>query len=264
MNTEKEQERRWASEAKYFNSLEYETGKIDPAVIDRYMKCERPFLVNDYEFVALGDLTGQTVLEVGCGDGWRSILMALRGAQVVALDLSSAAIEAARIRAAKHGVQDRIQFHVLPAELFQSEQKFDVVTAFALLHHIIPVLDVTLDQLKRFGKPGARYFFVEPVAPSRVLRKIRLMLPIAVDGTDDERPLEQAEFDIILRHFRSAKFTYYNAFTRIFGRFLNAPLEKASPWRRNLYFTAARIDQLFLQKLGFSALASVAFIEART
>jgi len=34
-------------------------------------------------------VTGKTVLDIGCGDGWASVEMSIRGAQVVGTDLSS-------------------------------------------------------------------------------------------------------------------------------------------------------------------------------
>jgi 2-polyprenyl-3-methyl-5-hydroxy-6-metoxy-1,4-benzoquinol methylase len=261
-NASSEQERRWASEAEFFNNQEYSTDKLDPLVLNRYLKCSRPYLWPEYEFYVLGNLLGKAVLEVGCGDGSRSIMMALRGAHVVALDLSSHAIEAARIRAEKHGLGDRIEFHVTPMELFHTDARFDVITAFALLHHLIPVLDSTLRQLKQYGKPGTRYLFSEPISLSKTLRRLRLMLPISINGTDDERPLERAELDIIRRNFRRADFRYFNAALRVLLRIAKGSLEAAPFWKRQLFYFAGHIDAIVLQKLGCHTLASVTIIEA--
>jgi len=264
MTDKSEQIRRWENEARYFDGLEYDSDKLRPEIVERYMKCERPYLVEDYEFVALGDLTGKTVLEVGCGDGWRSIMMAMHGAHVVALDLSSKAIAAARSRAIKHGLQDQIEFHVSPVEVFNTDQRFDIVSAFALLHHLIPVLGATLRELKRFGKPDARYLFVEPISPSRTLRRLRLMMPIAVNGSTDERPLEPAELDTIRASFARTKITYYYALSRISRRVFKGPLETMHPMKRDLYLLAGRVDRFLLQTLRLHWLASVAFIEAQS
>jgi len=109
-----ERERRWASESGFFDNIRYDSEPLHTSVVERYLKCERPNFSDDYAFLAMGDLSGKTVLEIGCGDGWRSIVMALRGARVVSLDISSKAVAAARARAEQHGLLDRIQFHVTP------------------------------------------------------------------------------------------------------------------------------------------------------
>lgn len=80
------------------------------------------------------DVAGQKTLEIGCGSGFLSILMAKKGATVTAADVDSAALEVARLNAGRnnartnflrsdlfsgiHGVFDLIVFNppYLPAE----------------------------------------------------------------------------------------------------------------------------------------------------
>ncbi|MCR9129825.1 MAG: magnesium protoporphyrin IX methyltransferase [Alphaproteobacteria bacterium] len=56
-----------------------------------------------------GDLTGQTVLDAGCGAGQLAFAMAERGAQVEAVDLASTLLDIAAERAPEH-VRERVQF----------------------------------------------------------------------------------------------------------------------------------------------------------
>src|ERR1700730_12028734 len=55
---------------------------------------------------------GTRVLDVGCGVGRWSRLLAARGAQVTGVDLSPTMIAQARQRAAAEGVADRCRFQV--------------------------------------------------------------------------------------------------------------------------------------------------------
>ena len=59
-------------------------------------------------------LAGADVLEIGCGDGRLTFLLARAAATVVAIDPDAAAIALARRRAAAEGV-DKVRFRVAPA-----------------------------------------------------------------------------------------------------------------------------------------------------
>src|SRR6478609_9307231 len=59
---------------------------------------------------------GKRVLEVGCGLGTDTINFARAGAQVTAVDLSTASLDLARQRAAVFGLEDRIRFVEANAE----------------------------------------------------------------------------------------------------------------------------------------------------
>ncbi|HMK34984.1 MAG TPA: class I SAM-dependent methyltransferase, partial [Desulfomonilaceae bacterium] len=62
-------------------------------------------------FEQCGDITGATVLDIGCGTGRFSIEFAARGAsRVVGIDFSAAMIEYAHTLAQDHNVGDRCYF----------------------------------------------------------------------------------------------------------------------------------------------------------
>ncbi len=86
---------------------------------------------------ALPALDGKRVLEIGCGTGDLAIALAQRGAAVVGLDLSPIMIDAARRRASRAGVADRIELHV--AEFGEwarrSPERFDYVIAIAVFEY---------------------------------------------------------------------------------------------------------------------------------
>ena len=57
------------------------------------------------------DLRGWRILDAGCGTGMLAVDLALRGAEVVAVDLSPTLVGYGRDRAAAAGVADRVAFH---------------------------------------------------------------------------------------------------------------------------------------------------------
>jgi 2-polyprenyl-6-hydroxyphenyl methylase/3-demethylubiquinone-9 3-methyltransferase len=82
------------------------------------------------------DLVDLKVLDIGCGGGILSESMAQAGAQVTGIDLSSDAIDVARLHAAEHGYS--IDYHCVSTEAFASRHAgtFDVVTCMELLEHV--------------------------------------------------------------------------------------------------------------------------------
>jgi SAM-dependent methyltransferase len=72
----------------------------------------------------------ERLLELGCGTGEDAIHLARAGHRVHATDASEEMIRVARLKAAKAGVADRIEFHVMPMEAMATlprEQRFDGV-----------------------------------------------------------------------------------------------------------------------------------------
>jgi SAM-dependent methyltransferase len=258
---------RWERESEYFDAQEYRAQPVARAVIERYQSCNRPYLAAEYPYWRLGDVRGKRILDVGCGDGTNALILALKGANVVGIDLSRRAIECARQRALLHQLEDRARFVSGPIETeLQNETSFDVITGFAVLHHLLPVLDSFLTEIKRHGHDRTHYMFVEPVNLSPGLRRLRLALPISVSGTTDERPLEQAELDCLAKHFNQLDISYFHAAARFADRFLlrNRGYEMASWWRKLTYRTASRMDSLLLGTFGFTKLSSTAVISAWT
>jgi SAM-dependent methyltransferase len=121
-----------------------------------------PYLSRQVERLAryAGLARGERVLEVGCGMGRYTFLLADRGLQVEGLDLSPVLLE--RLRAFAGGDYD-IPLHVAdvaapPPEL---EGRFDAVVGFFALHHMHD-LGPCLEGAARILRPGGRLAFLEP------------------------------------------------------------------------------------------------------
>lgn len=164
----------------------------------------------------MGDLTGKTILDVGCGDGLNAVQFAKMGAKVTGVDLSPKAIEAARLRAQANNVSERTTFIYSPVETLDfPEESFDIVWGEAFLHHVIEEMELVMRRLASYTKPSGLLIFSEPVDLFPPLRRLRLLLPIPVGGTPDERPLVHAEIALVRRHLRDARIRHYTLFGRL-------------------------------------------------
>jgi 2-polyprenyl-3-methyl-5-hydroxy-6-metoxy-1,4-benzoquinol methylase len=195
-------ELRWREEARFFDARAPDRIRgIDPRVATRYARARRVWFNKEYRFRVLGPLAGHRVLDVGCGFGDNTILLALAGAEVTAVDVSPRSVEVAERRARASGLPVAPRFVCAPIETADLPRAtFDVVFGDGVLHHVIPELDAVLARLRTLSRPGARFVFSEPVSRIPALRRLRLALPIPVEGTPGERPLEEAELALLRRY----------------------------------------------------------------
>ena len=87
---------------------------------------------------------GGRVADIGCGEGWSSISIALTYPKVTVdgFDVDVASIERARLHAAESGVADRVRFHNVDAAGVDLDGEFDLVTAFECIHDLPQPVDV--------------------------------------------------------------------------------------------------------------------------
>ena len=109
------------------------------------------------------------VLDVGCGVGRWSRLLAARGAVVTGIDLSAGMIGEARRRAAAAGVSARCRFLVQDLAQLHIGEQFDLVVAVTVLQHMLDPAAVraALQRMAAHLAPGGRMVLLE-AAPTRV------------------------------------------------------------------------------------------------
>jgi len=244
---------RWNSEARFFDEIAERLAArlkpLDPRTVARYYEPEHPWFNKEFRFRLLGDLRGKHVLDIGCGDGINSTLMAKYGARVTGVDISPGSIDLCKQRAKLEGVESQTQFLCSPLEAIHLPKgHFDVIWGDGILHHVIPELDPVMRQLMEWAKPGALFVFSEPVSLTPWLRKLRKGVPIHTDATPDERPLERAELSIILRHLPALELKWFHLLGRLGPLLLplNHTYESAPFPRRLAVDMLGRIDRVLL------------------
>jgi SAM-dependent methyltransferase len=157
----------------------------------------------EYAYALLGNVAGRCVLDLGCGSGENSLLLARRGASVIGVDISESLLALARQRLAVNGCAGA-PVHFLPASAHRlpiPDASVDVVLGIAILHHLD--LDATSREVFRVLRPGGRAIFEEPVRDSWLLRAVRKLIPYrAPDVSPFERPLTTAELQRFAARFR--------------------------------------------------------------
>ncbi len=115
---------------------------------------------------------GARVLDVGCGVGRWSRMLAARGANVTGVDLSPTMIEQARQRAAAQGVSERCRFHVQDLSRLAVDGRFDVVLGVTVLQHILDaqLLRAAVRRMTSHLAPGGRMVLLE-AAPTAVIER---------------------------------------------------------------------------------------------
>ena len=110
---------------------------------------------------------GGTVADVGCGEGWSSIGIALAypSARVDGFDVDRASIEAARQHAADHGLADRVAFHLVDGATAEADTgRYDVVTAFECIHDMPDPVSV-LGNARRLVRDGGTVIVMDERVP---------------------------------------------------------------------------------------------------
>jgi len=104
-----------------------------------------------------GQLSGKTVLEIGCGTGTNAIELARRGFKVTAIDPVPQAIEAAREKAAQSGIA--VDFRVADAIKDDLGGPYDILFDRGV-YHFLRRVDVAAFQVmaQRVTRPGSFYF----------------------------------------------------------------------------------------------------------
>jgi SAM-dependent methyltransferase len=125
------------------------------------------------------------ILDLGCGFGLETTLLALAGAKVHGVDGWRPMIETAEKRLAsykqRHSIDLDLKFQYVNLFQFSPSQTYDAVYSSATLHHIEPVAD-GFKKIAELMKPGAFFFLSDengysPVQQLAVQRKIGWVKP---------------------------------------------------------------------------------------
>ena len=141
---------------------------------------------------------GIDVLELGAGNGILTRFLARKGFSVISIDVSQAASKFMRL-SSPNSSPVRACAEMLP---FKSKS-FDVVTSLVSLHHFN--LKMCLKEVMRVLKPGGTGVFMDPVANSELLYKLRQIIPLPDRESPGGGALVLKE---IVREIEAAGFKY--------------------------------------------------------
>lgn len=118
-------------------------------------------LNNPATFQLIGNVKGLIVLDLACGEGYNTRILARKGAVVTGVDFSEKMIEYAKLEEAKEkqGIDYRVS-DTTNLSIFTDEH-FDLVTCFMSLQDI-KCLDITVSEVSRILKINGRFVFSIP------------------------------------------------------------------------------------------------------
>ena len=108
---------------------------------------------------------GHTAVDIGCGPGFFTIAMAKlvgKDGCVIAADIQTKMLNHVRHRAAKEGLQSRIQPHLCKNGRLNIEDRVDFIFAFYMVHEV-PDIEAFFIEIENILKPGASFLLVEPI-----------------------------------------------------------------------------------------------------
>ena len=126
-------------------------------------------LVMPWVFSRLSVPSSLCALDLGCGTGSLTVLLARRGLKVTAFDHSPDMLAVARSKTDAEGLSETVTFsegdiRSLPVP----DASFDVVTCQRVLHHV-PEADAVIAEVARVLKPGGIFFLSDQVRDSAPL-----------------------------------------------------------------------------------------------
>lgn len=145
---------------------------VDPHELDKFSRIAERWWDPNSEFRPLhqinplrkayieqhGALSGQKIVDVGCGGGILAESLAQSGAQVLGIDLAASSLEVARLHALETGTQ--LQYQQISVEQLAANQpaSFDIVTCMEMLEHVPDPASV-IAACAQLAKPGGRLYF---------------------------------------------------------------------------------------------------------
>jgi 2-polyprenyl-3-methyl-5-hydroxy-6-metoxy-1,4-benzoquinol methylase len=121
----------------------------------RFLQAARLFGDGDHPFAALMDasaLRGKRVLEIGCGMGFHTELLARAGAIVTAIDLSPTSVGATQTRLQQKKIEADVRQMDAEALVFPAGS-FDMVWSWGVIHHSSRTGRI-VREIERVVKPG--------------------------------------------------------------------------------------------------------------
>ncbi|MBI4854374.1 MAG: class I SAM-dependent methyltransferase [Acidobacteria bacterium] len=190
------------------------------------------------------------ILEIGCGMGRYTLLLAQENLKVEGLDLSSVLLE--RLQNFNNN-RFNISLHCSdisnpPRELIE---KFDVIVGFFMLHHLHD-LNSSFTGISRLLKPNGRVVFLEP-NPFNPLYYLQILLTPNMTWEGDKgivkmRPklISQAMQNAGISDFAMSRFGFFPPFiaNSSLGMSLEPILERVPIWKAFLPFQLFRGKKL--------------------
>lgn len=104
------------------------------------------------------DLSGKSVIDIGCGGGILSESMAAKGASVTGIDMNKSVIDVAKLHQLESGAKVEYLHQSAESIAAEREGQYDVVTCLEMLEHV-PDPQSVIQACAKLVKPDGHVFF---------------------------------------------------------------------------------------------------------
>lgn len=184
---------------------------------EKFLRDEKPLNGYIYSVKCLGNLEGKRIIDIGCGTGGFSIILAKLGAHVEGCDISPKAVEIARRKAHVNNVADRATFNVKSFYgLDYHEEYFDFAIGQNILHHVQDKSALAGPLYRILRKEGKAVFF-EPFGGSAWLDRIRLLAPVPINDIEGDNLDDKIKYSDLepFKKFFDLTCTEFQIFSRL-------------------------------------------------
>lgn len=158
-----------------------------------------------YRILTQRNVSGEKVLEYGCGPGSQAFSLASLGGSVTAIDISDVAIDLAKKKAEEEHLE--IDFFVMNAESLEfKESTFDKVCGSGILHHLD--LEKAYSEIQRVLNKNGTAIFFEPLGHNPIINFYRNRTPQL--RTEDEHPLLIKDIRLAKKFFSEVDVHYFH------------------------------------------------------
>ncbi|WP_420263807.1 class I SAM-dependent methyltransferase [Candidatus Magnetominusculus dajiuhuensis] len=155
-----------------------------------------------------------SLLDIGCGAGWTTCLLAQVCKTVDAFDISESSIGVLRERMRVNSIDNIRPFTGNAEEIPFDDGHFDFVFGNAVLHHV--TLERVIPEIARVLKTGGKAAFCEPYTANIAINILRYIKHNIIDeykGTDV--PLRPSDILIFKKYFSTTEFIETSIFSHI-------------------------------------------------
>ena len=211
-----------------------------------YDENEKMPATHKYFYSLLRDVRDKKVLDICCGYGFTSVMLAKRGAQVTSIDISPKMIELTQKNARFNNVEKSIEAKVMSAqEMSLKDNSFDYIVGFGAIHHLS--LELAGKEISRVLKRGGGAIFIEPRIPFKFLIFVRSALPVKCLESPGGSQMTDRDIKQLAGYFSESRVNYF-IFLKKLARlpFLESFAEKLEaldvrflklcPWLKKFYW----------------------------
>ena len=216
------------------------------------------------ELIDFAGLAGKRVLEIGCGTGVHTRLLADAGALVSAVDLTPTAVDLTRKRLALHDLEADVREADAESLPF-ADASFDFVWSWGVIHHSSDTAAVVAE-VARVLAPGGRFsFMVYHRSSITYWVQYQLLHGVLQGRLLRESPAEVANRyadGVVARHFTRRELAqlldphFENVETRVMGQLGEAIPLPRGPRLRVDPFVSVRARKALLRRYGWFLFAS--------